>query len=115
MAGCLPVDRATVATAWFEENAGALPWRRPAAGAWGVLVSEFMLQQTPVVRVEPAWHAWMARSPDPGALARDSPAEAIRAWGRLGYPRRAMRLHACAVAIVAQHGGVVPDRLDDLL
>jgi A/G-specific adenine glycosylase len=109
------VDLATVATAWFEENARDLPWRRPSAGAWGILVSEFMLQQTPVARVEPAWHAWMARWPDPATLARDSPAEAIRAWGRLGYPRRAVRLHGCAQAIVAQHHGVVPDRLDDLL
>jgi A/G-specific adenine glycosylase len=109
------VDLATVATAWFDEHARDLPWRRASAGAWGVLVSEFMLQQTPVARVEPAWQAWLTRWPDPAALAADTPAEAIRAWGRLGYPRRAVRLHACAQAIVARHGGAVPDRLEDLL
>ncbi|WP_275413209.1 A/G-specific adenine glycosylase [Rugosimonospora africana] len=109
------LDLARIATAWFDENARDLPWRHAEAGAWGVLVSEFMLQQTPVVRVEPAWRAWMTRWPDPAALAADTVAEAIRAWGRLGYPRRALRLHACAEAIVERHGGVVPDRLDDLL
>jgi A/G-specific adenine glycosylase len=80
-----------------------------------VLVSEVMLQQTPVVRVEPAWHAWMTRWPTPAHLAADTPAEAIRMWGRLGYPRRAMRLHACAVEITARHGGQVPSTLDALL
>jgi A/G-specific adenine glycosylase len=74
-----------------------------------------MLQQTPVVRVEPAWRSWMTRWPTPSALAADPPSEAIRMWGRLGYPRRAMRLHACAVAIVERHGGRVPDDLDQLL
>jgi A/G-specific adenine glycosylase len=80
-----------------------------------VLVSEFMLQQTPVSRVEPVWQAWLARWPTPAALAADSTAEAIRAWGRLGYPRRAMRLHACAVAIVERHGGQVPSGVEELL
>jgi A/G-specific adenine glycosylase len=74
-----------------------------------------MLQQTPVVRVEPAWRSWMTRWPTPADLAIDPPAEAIRMWGRLGYPRRAMRLHQCAVAIVERHGGRVPDDLDELL
>ena len=74
-----------------------------------------MLQQTPVVRVVPAWHAWLARWPDPAALAADTPAEAIRMWGRLGYPRRAVRLRECAVAVVDRHGGQVPDRLEQLL
>jgi A/G-specific adenine glycosylase len=100
---------------WFDRNARDLPWRRAEAGAWGVLVSEIMLQQTPVARVEPAWRAWLARWPTPAALAADPPAEAIRAWGRLGYPRRALRLHECAVAIVTRHDGEVPDDLDALL
>ncbi|GIE98017.1 A/G-specific adenine glycosylase [Paractinoplanes rishiriensis] len=103
------------AIAWYDQNARDLPWRQPTTSAWGVLVSEVMLQQTPVVRVEPAWHSWMARWPTPAALADDPPSEAIRMWGRLGYPRRAMRLHACAVAIVERHGGVVPDDLVQLL
>jgi A/G-specific adenine glycosylase len=102
-------DVAVAAIEWFDANARDLPWRRPEAGAWGVLVSEIMLQQTPVSRVVPAYEAWLARWPDPAALAADEPAEAIRAWGRLGYPRRAMRLHACAVALVDRHGGRVPD------
>jgi A/G-specific adenine glycosylase len=99
---------AAEAIAWFDRNARDLPWRRPEAGAWGVLVSEIMLQQTPVTRVLPAYAAWVARWPTPAALAADEPAEAIRAWGRLGYPRRALRLHACARAIAESHGGIVP-------
>src|SRR6187551_337639 len=100
---------------WYAGNARDLPWRQPTTTAWGVLVSEVMLQQTPVVRVEPAWLAWMARWPTPADLAVEPPSEAIRMWGRLGYPRRAMRLHACAVAIVERHGGRVPADLDQLL
>ena len=103
------------AIAWYDRNARDLPWRKPGTSAWGVLVSEVMLQQTPVVRVEPAWRSWMTRWPTPATLAADPPSEAIRMWGRLGYPRRAMRLHACAVAIVERHGGVVPVDLDQLL
>ena len=103
------------AITWYAANARDLPWRQPDTTPWGVLVSEVMLQQTPVVRVEPAWRSWMTRWPTPAALADDPPSEAIRMWGRLGYPRRAMRLHACAVAIVERHGGRVPDDLDQLL
>lgn len=101
--------------AWFAENARDLPWRRPGFSAWGTLVSETMLQQTPVARVIPRLEQWLARWPSPDALASDSPAEAVRAWDRLGYPRRALRLHAAAVAIAEQHGGVVPDDVDALL
>ncbi|MET0425893.1 MAG: A/G-specific adenine glycosylase [Actinoplanes sp.] len=103
------------AIAWYAQNARDLPWRQPDTSPWGVLVSEVMLQQTPVVRVEPAWRSWMTSWPTPAALAADPPSEAIRMWGRLGYPRRAMRLHACAVAIVERHDGVVPNDLDQLL
>jgi A/G-specific adenine glycosylase len=100
---------------WYDANKRDLPWRRPGTSAWAVLVSEVMLQQTPVVRVEPAWRSWMTRWPTPADLAQDPPAEAIRMWGRLGYPRRAMRLHACAVALVERHAGTVPADLDQLL
>lgn len=79
------------------------------------MVSEFMLQQTPVNRVLPVWQQWLERWPAPTDLAADSPAEAIRAWGRLGYPRRAMRLHAASVAITEQHGGTVPDAYEELV
>ena len=94
---------------WFDEHSRDLPWRSPERTPWGVLVSEVMLQQTPVARVEPAWLAWMARWPTPADLAAASPGDAVRAWDRLGYPRRALRLHACAAAIVERHDGAVPD------
>ncbi|MEV1285993.1 A/G-specific adenine glycosylase [Micromonospora sp. NPDC049679] len=106
---------AAAVTRWYDENARDLPWREPDVGAWAILVSEIMLQQTPVVRVLPAWRAWLARWPTPAALAADTPAEAIRMWGRLGYPRRALRLRECAIAIVERHGGTVPTDLDELL
>jgi A/G-specific adenine glycosylase len=100
---------------WFAEHARDLPWRRPEAGAWGVMVSEFMLQQTPVARVLPVYEQWLARWPEPAALAAEPPGEAVRAWGRLGYPRRALRLHAAATAITERHGGRVPADHDALL
>ena len=100
---------------WFSANGRDLPWRRPGFTAWGTLVSEFMLQQTPVVRVIPKLEAWLERWPSPAALAADSPAEAVRAWDRLGYPRRALNLHAAATAIVERHDGVVPSDVDALL
>lgn len=100
---------------WFDEYGRDLPWREPAAGPWAVLVSEIMLQQTPVVRVLPVYRQWLDRWPHPADLAADAPGDAIRAWGRLGYPRRALRLHACATAITADHGGVVPGDVDALL
>ncbi|HEX7740447.1 MAG TPA: A/G-specific adenine glycosylase [Marmoricola sp.] len=100
---------------WFDEHARDLPWREPSASPWAVMVSEFMLQQTPVSRVLPAYDAWIERWPTPAALASSPAGEAIRMWGRLGYPRRALRLHAAAVAIVAEHGGEVPVDHDELL
>ncbi|MCD9145293.1 A/G-specific adenine glycosylase [Streptomyces albireticuli] len=93
---------------WFGAHARDLPWRRPEAGPWGVMVSEFMLQQTPVSRVLPVYEQWLARWPRPADLAAEPPGEAVRAWGRLGYPRRALRLHAAASAITELHGGDVP-------
>lgn len=101
--------------AWYDENARELPWRGPSASPWSVLVSEFMLQQTPVVRVLPVHAAWLERWPTPAALAADAAGEAVRSWGRLGYPRRALRLHAAAVAITEEHGGAVPSSYDALL
>jgi A/G-specific adenine glycosylase len=74
-----------------------------------------MLQQTPVVRVLPVWREWLARWPAPAGLAAEPPGVAVRAWGRLGYPRRALRLHEAATAIVARHGGEVPADHDALL
>jgi A/G-specific adenine glycosylase len=94
---------------WFSREARDLPWRAADRTPWGVLVSEVMLQQTPVVRVLPVWREWMERWPAPADLAAEPAGEAVRAWGRLGYPRRALRLHAAAAVIVAEHGGELPD------
>ena len=101
--------------AWFDAHARELPWRRPGTTPWGVLVSEFMLQQTPVHRVAGMWSEWMVRWPTPSSLATETPGTAVRAWGKLGYPRRALRLHAAAVVIAAQYDDVVPSDVDVLL
>lgn len=100
---------------WYAGAARDLPWRRPGTAPWAVLVSEVMLQQTPVARVLPAYAAWLERWPTPAALAADPPGEAVRQWGRLGYPRRALRLHAAATAIDARHDASVPSTYDELL
>src|SRR3954454_470293 len=99
---------------WYDAAARDLPWRLATTTPWGVLVSEVMLQQTPVARVLPVWEQWTARWPEPAALAAESPGEAVRAWGRLGYPRRALRLHGTAGAIVERHGGKVPSDVESL-
>jgi A/G-specific adenine glycosylase len=101
--------------AWYRANARDLPWRRPDTTPWGVLVSEVMLQQTQVSRVLPAYLQWLARWPTPAALAAESPGEAVRMWARLGYPRRALRLHECAIAIQQRHAGQLPTSLAELL
>lgn len=112
-------DLAAPLIAWYRGNARDLPWRRAEFlaefGGWGVLVSEFMLQQTPVGRVVPHLQAWLARWPTPAALAADAPADAVRQWANLGYPRRALWLHRAAVEIRDRHGGVVPRDVDALL
>ena len=102
-------------SSWYAGAQRDLPWRRPGTSAWAVLVSEVMLQQTPVARVEPAYLAWLQRWPTPAALAADAPGEAVRMWGRLGYPRRALRLHAAATTVVADHGGELPRTVPELL
>jgi A/G-specific adenine glycosylase len=108
------VDSAAVVD-WFGANARDLPWRRPGFSAWGTLVSELMLQQTQVSRVVPVLLDWLERWPTPADLAAAPPAEVLRAWGRLGYPRRALALHACATAIAERHGNRVPEDVDVLL
>jgi A/G-specific adenine glycosylase len=113
-----PVTRRDLAApllAWFDRAARDLPWRRPGTSPWAVLVSEVMLQQTPVARVLPVYEAWLQRWPTPGDLAAASPGDAVRMWGKLGYPRRALRLHACAAAVQREHGGQVPGEVDALL
>jgi A/G-specific adenine glycosylase len=99
---------------WYARTARALPWRRPDVSPWAVLVSEVMLQQTPVARVLPIYEAWLARWPTPAALAADPPGEAVRMWGRLGYPRRALRLHYCATIVRDRYGGELPRDVETL-
>ncbi|WP_349863206.1 A/G-specific adenine glycosylase [Leifsonia sp. WHRI 6310E] len=106
---------ATDVVDWYHANRRDLPWRRDGFTAWGTLVSEFMLQQTPVTRVIPRLEEWLERWPTPAALAAVPSGEAVRAWKSLGYPRRALWLHAAAVAIAERHGGVVPDDVTELL
>ena len=98
--------------AWYKKNKRELPWRN--TDAWGVLVSEIMLQQTPVARVLPIYIEWMKRWPTPEALAAATPAQVITAWGRLGYPRRALRLHECAKVISTQYKGQIPETQSEL-
>jgi A/G-specific adenine glycosylase len=100
---------------WYEHARRDLPWRQPDVTPWQILVSEFMLQQTPVARVEPVWLAWVARWPTPSATAAASAADVLRAWGKLGYPRRAKRLHECATVIAEQFDDVVPSDVETLL
>ncbi|RNE63694.1 HhH-GPD family protein [Cryobacterium tepidiphilum] len=114
----VPAASAAIApavNAWFRANARDLPWRRDGFGAWGILVSEFMLQQTPVARVVPRLEEWLSRWPTPAALAAEPASAAVRAWATLGYPRRALWLHKAATEIVNRHGGVVPGDVDALL
>lgn len=99
---------------WYAREARDLPWRRPGVSGWEVLVSEVMLQQTPVARVLPAYSHWLERWPTPQALAKATAGDAVREWGRLGYPRRALRLHAAAVLCVEHHDGEVPRTIEEL-
>ena len=104
----------TVVARWFRRSARPLPWREPGTTPWGVLLSEIMAQQTPVARVAPMWLEWIERWPTPASLADATPADIVRAWGKLGYPRRALNLHAAATRIRDEFGGVVPSDVDAL-
>jgi A/G-specific adenine glycosylase len=108
------VSIAALVLDWYPGAARALPWRRADTTPWGVLVSEFMLQQTPVARVEPVWTEWLTRWPVPSALAAASRADVLRTWGKLGYPRRALRLHEAAATIATVHGDTVPSDIEAL-
>ncbi|UNB55898.1 A/G-specific adenine glycosylase [Mycolicibacterium sp. YH-1] len=110
----MTVDAGELLT-WYDAQKRDLPWRQPPTSAWQILVSEFMLQQTPVARVEPIWLDWVARWPTPSATAAASAADVLRAWGKLGYPRRAKRLHECARTIAVDYDDRVPDDVETLL
>ena len=100
--------------AWSDRTRRDLPWRR-TRDPWAILVSELMLQQTQVARVETRYAEFLDRFPDPQACADAAPAEVVRAWAGLGYNRRAINLHRTARVLVDQHGGRLPDDLDALL
>lgn len=107
--------RPSEVVAWYDAQRRDLPWRDPGVSAWQILVSEFMLQQTPVARVQPIWLDWIARWPTPSSTAAAGAADVLRAWGKLGYPRRAKRLHECATVIATEYDDVVPADVDTLL
>lgn len=100
---------------WWANCARDLPWRFGRTTPWGVLVSEVMSQQTQMSRVVPYWEAWMERWPDAAALAAAPTADVIAAWGRLGYPRRALRLQECAQVVTTQYHDRLPRNYDELV
>lgn len=104
----------TAVARWFRRTARPLPWRDSGTSPWGVVLSEVMAQQTPVARVAPLWVEWIERWPTASSLAASSPADVVRAWGKLGYPRRALNLHAAATRIRDEFGGEVPTDVDAL-
>ena len=99
---------------WFATHKRDLPMRAADVSDWGTLVFEIMSQQTPIARVQPIWLEWMERWPTSADVAAASSADIIVAWANLGYPSRALRLKACAAAIVDKHGGEVPLSLKEL-
>src|SRR6187401_357991 len=102
---------------WYDRHRRRLPWRPPAgerADPYRVWLSEIMLQQTGVKTVGPYFEKFLARWPDVAALGGASLDEVLRMWAGLGYYSRARNLHACAVAVVRDHGGVFPDTEDAL-
>ena len=105
----------TAVLAWFADARRDLPWRESGISGWQILISEIMLQQTPVARVLSPWMQWVQRWPVPSAMAAESAGEVVRAWGRLGYPRRALRLHECAKTLADQHQDIVPADVEVLL
>jgi len=109
------LDRLTGALlAWGESRLRDLPWRR-TRDAWRIFVSEVMLQQTSVARVLPKFDAFITHFPQPSDLASAPLGEALVLWEGLGYPRRCRNLREAARVIQRDHGGRVPDNLDDLL
>src|ERR1700710_2577178 len=104
--------RPTLLLAWYDRHRRRLPWR-PLVGEradpYRVWLSEIMLQQTGVKTVGPYFEKFVGRWPDVGALGRASQDDVLRMWAGLGYYSRARNLHACAVAVLRDHGGVFPD------
>ena len=102
---------------WYDRHRRRLPWRPPAgerADPYRVWLSEIMLQQTGVKTVGPYFEKFLARWPDVASLGRASQDDVLRMWAGLGYYSRARNLHACAVAVLRDHGGVFPDTEEGL-
>jgi A/G-specific adenine glycosylase len=110
-------DRPALLLSWYDRHRRRLPWR-PLAGEradpYRVWLSEIMLQQTGVKTVGPYFEKFLARWPDVAALGRASQDDVLRMWAGLGYYSRARNLHACAVAVLRDHGGVFPDSEEGL-
>jgi A/G-specific adenine glycosylase len=102
---------------WYDRHRRRLPWR-PLAGEradpYRVWLSEIMLQQTGVKTVGPYFEKFIARWPDVEAMGRASLDDVLRMWAGLGYYSRARNLHACAVAVLRDHGGAFPDTEEGL-
>jgi A/G-specific adenine glycosylase len=102
---------------WYDRHRRRLPWRAlpgDRADAYRVWLSEIMLQQTTVKAVGPYFEKFLARWPDVGALGRASLDDVLRMWAGLGYYSRARNLHACAVTVLRDHGGLFPDTEEGL-
>src|SRR5580692_7180432 len=111
-AGASAAARPALLLDWYDRHRRVLPWRPPAgqrADPYAVWLSEIMLQQTGVKTVGPYFEKFLARWPDVAALGRASLDDVLRMWAGLGYYSRARNLHACAVAVLRDHGGVFPD------
>jgi len=101
---------------FYEAGGRSFPWRYAGTpDPWGVVVSEFMLQQTQTRRVVPYWERWMELWPRPADLAAAPLETVLKEWSGLGYNRRAKRLRDCAAEIAARHGGTVPREPETLL
>jgi len=107
------VDTALVRQ-WYSTHQRDLPWRAEGISAWQILISEVMLQQTPVARVIPAWQAWCERWPDAHSLSEASLGEVLSQWNRLGYPRRAKNMHQTAQIVAKDYGGELPRDVEAL-
>jgi A/G-specific adenine glycosylase len=109
--------RPALLLAWYDRHRRVLPWRPPAGhrpDPYAVWLSEIMLQQTGVKTVGPYFERFRACWPDVAALGRASLDDVLRMWAGLGYYSRARNLHACAVAVLRDHGGVFPDSEEGL-
>ncbi|OJX70319.1 MAG: adenine glycosylase [Micrococcales bacterium 73-13] len=113
--GAAPPDVAAAASAWYREHGRDFLWRRPGMTPWAIYLIEVMAQQTQIERAARVALEWIERWPSPSALAATPPSEILKAWDRLGYPRRALALHRAATAMAAEHGDEVPRDLTALL